>query len=213
MLEAEDFRSLICDLPPSMQDRARTYKKWQDQQRYVVGKKLLLTGLQSFENADYTINNLQYTAFQRPYIRGTIDFNISHAGDFTVCALSESSRVGIDIEKIGNVILGDFGGQLSEHDFNEVLQAENRQSAFYRLWTQKEASLKAVGIGLNIPLKEVAIENRKAVLNGQEWFLHEIDLHEEYICHLCTSVASPIIVTREIKFTTGNCAAVGSCNV
>ncbi|MDQ3681738.1 MAG: hypothetical protein M3352_01540, partial [Bacteroidota bacterium] len=66
--------------------------------------------------------------------------------------------------------------------------------------TQKEAFLKAIGTGLNIPLNKVAIEDNKIVWNKEVWFLKEINIHPGYISHLSTDTFLPAIITKEIKF-------------
>ncbi len=202
-METEVFTSLFNQLPSFVQDQVLKYRKWQDRQRIVIGKNLLITGLQSFNYAYYSLTNLKYTKFQRPYIDSTIDFNISHANDFTVCAISETNRVGIDIEKAQSININDFENQLSIPELKQLSQAKNSHLAFYKLWTQKEAFMKAVGTGLSVPLNKIGIQNNKVTWEGQEWFLHEIKLHKEYICHLCTSTSSPTIVIREIQFPIG----------
>lgn len=83
------------------------------------------------------------------------DFNLSHSGDWLALALSDH-RVGIDIEKIRPVsalLIGqDF---FSSREFDYLKESpRDRRERFFRLWTLKESFVKAVGDGLNYPLKE-----------------------------------------------------------
>lgn len=197
-MEAEVFSSLIQQLPTSLKLQVSKYRRWQDRQRSLIGKILLTKGLYSFGHA-FSIKNLRYTKFQRPYLNSSIDFNISHAGDYTLCTISTTSKVGIDIEKSQCIDINDFESQFSALELSRLKKAENSCHEFFKLWTKKEALLKATGTGLNVPLNKINIENNKVVLDGQEWFLHEIMLHREYPCHLCTSASSPTITIREIQ--------------
>ncbi len=96
----------------------------------------------------------------RPYLPGRgIDFNVSHAGDSALIALLDCPGcVGVDIEAV--LPLADLS-RLAKLVFTrgERLElAESGQSAletFYRLWTCKEAYLKAIGAGLMIDPAQV----------------------------------------------------------
>lgn len=199
-MKTEVLSSLLQPLPLFVQEKVLKYRKWQDRQRSVIGKNLLMAGLKSIDPAFYSLDHLKYTAYQRPYIDSTLDFNISHAYDFTICAISQTTKVGIDIEKVQPIDLNDFDSQFSRTELKQLSQAKNLQYAFFKLWTQKEAFVKAIGKGLYTSLNKIKIKNGKVRFDDQDWFLHEIDLHPEYHCHLCTSASSPIIIVREIQF-------------
>jgi 4'-phosphopantetheinyl transferase len=199
-METAVFTHLLQRLPPFVQDQALRYRKWQDQQRCVVGKNLLMMGLKDIDNAAYSLHNLTYSALSRPIIDSTVDFNIAHAHDFTVCVISTTTKVGIDIEKNQTIDISDFRSQFSKTELDELSQAPDSHHAFYTLWTQKEAFLKAIGTGLNTPLNRITIQNNSVVWNNNKWFLQAISLHKDYLCHLCTSTFSPTIVSREIQF-------------
>lgn len=81
-----------------------------------------------------------------------IQFNVSHAGDLGLIAVTRGLRVGIDIERVRDVpdaegILNDFfNPQESAHVRSRT--GKERTRAFFRLWTRREAAAKALGIGL-----------------------------------------------------------------
>ncbi|CAN0202807.1 unnamed protein product, partial [Chrysoparadoxa australica] len=50
----------------------------------------------------------------------------------------------------------------------------NPRQAFYKLWTQKEAVLKADGRGLSIPITEVVINIDRATLGNQNFKISTI---------------------------------------
>lgn len=70
-------------------------------------------------------------------------FNISHSGDYAVCAVSEK-RIGADIEKIRELKKRDRYMLFSPEESQYVngCDSENR---FFTLWTMKEAYIKALG--------------------------------------------------------------------
>ncbi|MDX1966294.1 MAG: 4'-phosphopantetheinyl transferase superfamily protein [Planctomycetaceae bacterium] len=83
-------------------------------------------------------------------------FNVSHSGDWGVIAVSWERTLGVDIESIdpnldGAALASRF---FSEHERAELLSLppEDLQDGFYRLWTTKEAYIKAIGLGMAVPL-------------------------------------------------------------
>ncbi len=84
--------------------------------------------------------------------RGTLDFNLSHGGDWALFAVASSAPVGVDVEPLR--VLPDWAA-LAERHFSaaelDALKAcadDDVQAAFVRCWTRKEAALKSTGIGL-----------------------------------------------------------------
>ena len=79
-------------------------------------------------------------------------FNLSHSGDRLLVALGEGRDVGIDIEagSDGLDIDAIAGLAMAEHERRTLLRLAlpARRAAFLRLWTRKEALLKATGEGL-----------------------------------------------------------------
>jgi len=94
-----------------------------------------------------------------------LHFSLSHSGDRAVLAASETLEVGADIERVREVDHLDLARRYFHA--NEVAAIEHatgeggQRLAFFRLWTLKEAVVKALGLGLSIPLDsfELAIED------------------------------------------------------
>lgn len=77
-----------------------------------------------------------------------IHFNLSHCPKGVICAIDENP-VGCDVEAIPNSLDIDLLETcFSITEQNRILQANNPQVEFARLWTSKEALLKLYGIGL-----------------------------------------------------------------
>lgn len=85
---------------------------------------------------------------------GELHFSLSHSGDYAVCAIADSP-VGVDIEQIKKNDL-----RIAERFFNPgELQYVNDAESFYRIWTLKEGYLKAVGLGMRLPLDSFMISD------------------------------------------------------
>lgn len=83
-----------------------------------------------------------------------ISFNLSHSGKHGLIALVPHGRLGVDVEE--RVPRGDFD-ELSEAVFGPHEQSalasvhgRNRVQLFFRLWTIKEALIKALGLGFSL---------------------------------------------------------------
>ena len=99
--------------------------------------------------------------YGKPYIRSPvglrhIHFNASASGPIGAVAISTSTSLGFDLEKITNGEERDFDLIIKNECTNEeydwymrCLDKTERNQAFYALWTCKEAYLKALGVGLN----------------------------------------------------------------
>ena len=199
-LETAVFNKLLKQLPITLQTKILKYHNWQDGERSLAGNILLLKGLYSIGQKQYTLDDLKYTKFQKPYFDEAISFNITHSGEYVICALSETNRVGVDVEVIKDIPMEDFTNLFANQEWNDVINATNKLRAFYTLWTKKEAFLKAVGCGLSQPLNEVVIENDRITWENQPWFLHEIVLDQYHIAYICCDVVTPQIQLMEIYY-------------
>jgi len=96
-----------------------------------------------------------------------VEFNLSHAGDFTLIAIAQECRVGVDVERIRSGISSHVIAQqyFSASEFAELqsFPLKQRETAFFTCWTRKEAYIKALGEGLSIPLDsfDVSLEPGK----------------------------------------------------
>jgi phosphopantetheine--protein transferase-like protein len=83
---------------------------------------------------------------------GILYFNITHTEGVVVMAISRSGQVGVDVERVGRPMdyLGmsrRFFAEIEAEAVSNISEAE-RSELFYRIWTLKEAYVKAIGKGL-----------------------------------------------------------------
>jgi 4'-phosphopantetheinyl transferase len=105
----------------------------------------------------------------KPHLAGPpaasgLRFNLSHAGDLALIAVTREREVGADVECIRPV--ADLA-RLAASCFSPAeraqllaLQPDDRLAAFFRGWTRKEAYLKARGIGLSCAPERVEVSVR-----------------------------------------------------
>lgn len=198
-MPADYFEYYLQQAPPVIQKKIMSFKQWQDAERSLAGNILLLKGLQWLDIPGYELSQLKYTPFQKPYFDESLHFNISHSGQYTICAISQANLVGIDVEEIKEIPLMDFTDFFYDKEWQEVLHAPDPLRAFYILWTKKEAFLKVIGSGLNVPLNQVIIENNRIRWQNSAWLLQEIPLDPTHICHICSNEPLPGIKIKSLK--------------
>lgn len=136
--------------------RARRFAAESDRRRYLAAhcalRELLSlrTGLPA--------QNLQIVAgaFGKPRLLNADGccFNLSHSGEVALLGIGRGSEIGVDVElrhEVANA-LALARGIASAAEFAAFVALDDalHSEAFLRLWTRKEACLKAVGTGLSI---------------------------------------------------------------
>ena len=102
--------------------------------------------------------------YGKPHLAGTNGphFNVSHSGCWALIGFSDSRDIGVDIEFMRAV-----GGErdlawsffsAAEYRSLEGLANGTLLSSFYKIWTCKEAILKAYGAGITEHLKDFSVE-------------------------------------------------------
>jgi len=151
----------------SADERARAdhfaYEK--DRVRFVVGRGTLRRILASYAGARPDDIRFTYGDHGKPMLANVteskgIEFNASGSADLAVCAVTIGERLGIDIELCRPIADEVFVEQCLapvERDEYLALSSDERPAFFYRIWTLKEAYLKATGVGLSVPVSTVLI--------------------------------------------------------
>lgn len=151
----------------------------QDRRRCAAAGLLLWEHLYRRRPENYTVT---YNRWGKPAVvsndgSGPIPFfNLSHSGDLTVLALSDRP-VGCDIESHQRSIPG--RDALAERLFHprelELLSLartspQKADSCFFRLWTAREAYLKACGTGFAAQTRDIDLSpGRLTDSRGRRW--------------------------------------------
>jgi 4'-phosphopantetheinyl transferase len=196
-----DYTALLRSLPVEIQEKIRSYRKKEDAIRALAGKLLLKKALEATGKADILLDDLRYDNYNRPFFNHFFDVNISHSGLYVVCALTDCKRVGIDIEKqvvVDTEILRPYLTPPEQQMFNKA--ESNKADLFFRLWTRKEAVVKADGRGLHFPLEKIDVCENQVIMDNKIWFLYEVNVADGYYSNLAidtklninSNVISPI---------------------
>jgi 4'-phosphopantetheinyl transferase len=190
----EDIAAL---LSPDERERAARFHFQRDAQRFTVTRARTRAILGAYLQSDPRELKFTYSAREKPSLSNAsadIRFNVSHSGDQALVAVAKGREIGIDIEQIRSNVeceqLAERFFSLAERKFMRDLPDDQKLRTFFRLWTCKEAFLKAHGIGLSRPLSsfDVSLEDGPGLLlrikgdAGEEnrWSLVELESVSRY---------------------------------
>ena len=193
-------------LTPEETARANRYLQPGDRERFIAGRGWLRSILGRYLGADPARLEIRYGPRGKPELAGdcSISFNLAHSRDLGLLAVTEGRQVGIDLEAVrpmpdaGPIATRFFSA--SERSTWLALPEADRNEAFFRCWTRKEAFLKATGMGLSMPLDQFdvtlgpgaparLIAVREQPEEAGRWVLREIDVGPGFIAALAVEGA------------------------
>jgi 4'-phosphopantetheinyl transferase len=140
--------------------------------------------------------------------------SLAHSGRWIFYAVSLGRHLGVDVERVSDEIdverLAKRFLAPSEASSLALLSTEERREAFFRLWTRKEAYLKARGGGVPSLLRSVTVSagveprllsDRKDEAAPRGWTLRDLDGPEGYAAALAVEGDAGEIRTFECPFT------------
>lgn len=143
---------------------------------------------------------INYITDETPIVRGEhgkpslaehpeIMYNMSHANGIAVCLMADR-ECGVDCEGIRpyrpNVVKRAFSE--SEKKLIENAPENERDLLFFRMWTLKEAYVKAIGIGISYPLNtvEFSFEGNKITTSVKGYkFRQYILKNKKFVVSVC----------------------------
>lgn len=125
-----------------------------------------------------------YDEYGKPYLteHSGVYINISHSGDYAVCAVSDTP-VGVDIQLMRECNLNIAKRYLTAEELEYVNGAKER---FYEVWVRKESFSKAVGKGLQLPLKKISVLGSTVSYEDKIYKLQMCDTYSDYKMCVCT---------------------------
>lgn len=134
-----------------------SYKRESDQLRCLaVG--LLLDAILGKKSEDTFL----YNSYGKPFLPQGGYFNLSHAGEYAVLAVSDS-LIGVDIEEH---VIFDYTSiaEMAFHpdELEIISHANDKAHTFYGLWTLKESYIKYLGTGFSLDPSSFSISLTRA---------------------------------------------------
>jgi 4'-phosphopantetheinyl transferase len=130
---------------------------------YLVTRGLVRTALSAYRPVEPAAWKFDANAYGRPAIAPPcgLEFNLSNTQTLVVCAVAERRVVGVDVEPIARAseILGIADTVFSDQELAELraLPDPAASDRAVSLWTIKEGYIKARGMGLSLPVREITV--------------------------------------------------------
>lgn len=160
--ELEHFRNV---LSPGERDRAARFHFEEHRTRYIAGHGRLRHLLGRYLSRPAAAIEFEPGKNGKPRLAGEIvasglEFNLSHSNEMALIAIA-AQPVGIDLEHVrplsdANELVQRFFSK-GEAAAYSVMPEDQKPLGFFRLWTRKEAWLKATGEGITNLLDEVEV--------------------------------------------------------
>lgn len=183
--------------------RARRFHFAKDRNHFIVARAILRKLLAAYLNIDASELRFVYEEKGKPALeesqRSLLSFNLAHSHGRVIYAFSRDRELGVDLEFMREDLGSD---QIAERFFSaseivalESLTPELRQQAFFECWTRKEAYIKALGVGLSMPLYEfdvslapgeaaALLRNHKEPAEVGRWTMRSIAVASGYVAAL-----------------------------
>jgi 4'-phosphopantetheinyl transferase len=187
--------------------RASAFRFELHRNRYISGRAALRSLLSQYLSYPADEIRFHYTSSGKPLLEqptGTSElfFNVSHSDAVALFTFAIHGEVGVDVERIK--VLNDreeiARRFFAPGEYAALSVVPNKDLAFYRCWTRKEAYLKARGVGIFGGLKDfevsIAAEEparllrvRESSTEAQEWRMHELIPCEGFIGALASKTS------------------------
>ena len=199
----ERVAALRATLAADERARADRFRFEVHRRRFAVGRGLLRELLGAYLGAPPERLAFVYGERGKPDLApatarpgAPLHFNLSHSHELAVLAVTREREIGADVEQLKPM---DDLERIAERFFSAPenaalrgLPPAERQRAFFRCWTRKEAYLKAVGVGLAAPLDSFVVtlgpEEPPRMLSleqdaarGERWNLWHLEPEEGYL--------------------------------
>ena len=198
-LTVSDSEFPACAEGLSEDERARAgkFRIEKDARRFVVARASMRFILAEYVHSAARDLRFVYSKYGKPSLADPVTeirFNLSHAGESAILGITRSRNIGVDIEAVNRNVECDKLAKrfFSTHEraWLRHLPEEERSRCFFRIWTCKEAFLKAQGFGLTRSLDSFDIDlssgtarllaTRPDAREAQLWSLIEIETSPQH---------------------------------
>ena len=147
-------------LYPLSEDRLTSLSRLRNEavrQQGLGAELLLITALRKLEKRLPLPLSITRTKLGKPVIDGLPwHFNLSHTERYAACCVYDRP-LGIDIQETKHVPERFLTRFFTPEEKEAVLESDQPDEAFTRIWCRKESFLKASGLGLSIELNSFAV--------------------------------------------------------
>ncbi len=169
--------------------RASKFYKKEDRERFITGRAVLKKLLGLYLKRSPELIKIIPDQNRKPVIKDYrhLHFNVSHSKDCIAFAIADTN-VGIDVECINDNFNYSLTAQscFTVGEINYIKESFVPVKEFFKLWTRKEAILKANGNGLSDEMNKLNCLNDflKSDIPGSgvsNYIIHSFEIEKNYI--------------------------------
>lgn len=200
-------------LAPGEIERANRYRFEKDRRRFSACRTALRLILGRYLDCPSTAIRFATSPRGKPFLDPAahgqpLCFNVSHSHELALCAFMHDQPVGVDLEHHRRVsemdrIVDRFFSP-GERAWFQSMSGPDRAALFFRIWTRKEACLKAMGYGIDDHVEQLDVsicpglparweQNHGAADPTVHWHITDLAADEDYSAALASADSEPSI--------------------
>lgn len=196
-MDDEYFEELVSRLDNEKQQNIRSMKDYHTAHTALTSALFIKYVIRLLLRLRYDEMEFATNQYNKPYLAGNdmFHYNLSHSGEWVVCAVDETP-IGIDIEKMDHhpKLPLDVLSPEEKLAYDSFLGPMDKSLFFYKIWTRKESYIKAIGIGLQMPLDGIDVfsQNKKGIIfpvvdsvRQERVLIKEYYLDKDYALAVC----------------------------
>ena len=142
------------------QARAKQFYFERHRRRFIIARATLRHIIARYLNTHASELCFTYNAHGKPHLDSPLQFNLSHSGELALLSIGSQHANGIDLEFFSPRPYVNLAQQLFSDKEMLGLHAMPLSLlplAFFHVWSQKEAFIKAIGSGLSYPTQQITL--------------------------------------------------------
>lgn len=175
-------------LSEQLQNKISSYVGNKKKQQRIEGLALLSTALKYNKIDENHINSMYYNSFGKPFINAKIDFSISYSHNITILGIIKNGLIGVDIEQIRTIDYTLYKDYFNHKEWKFMSQNSFNEAVFFKLWTRKEAVVKAIGKGVFIEFNLVEVLQDSIIIDDKKLYLTTQFTDEYCLSIACTEI-------------------------
>lgn len=213
-----EFAEARALLNPDELTRAERYHFAKHRRRFTIARAMQRLILARYSSTSASELKFTQNKHGKPMLLNTLGlhFNLSHSGDMALLAIGCDYPLGVDLEFFAARPYEGIGSHMFSSAENQALKDTPdalKPLAFFHIWAQKEALIKACGLGLSYPTQAFDVpalpSTHQAVfdsLHAQTWQM--VSFQPRVTCNAALCYHSAV---SEIRYIALEQAKVFSC--
>lgn len=168
--------------PEKVRKKIFEYQLENDRLARICSKLILIEAFKNYyPEAENPLSLLRLKEGEKPKIEGyDFDFNSSYSEDLVVFVFSKNTIVGVDVELKKSLNYELYKDFLHPKEMDFLKSQVNSSGGFLKIWTRKEALVKAHGNGIFVDFKQICVLENEVSKDEQSYHFQDLLISESY---------------------------------